>query len=82
MTMTLVDVVKRQNMLDLKYGETADDPEPFTLTITPQYVAQQISKAMPLTGVDLTIYLMANVSKLRATAEDCKARGLTSEVLS
>jgi hypothetical protein len=82
MTMTLVDVVKRQNMLDLKYGETADDPEPFTLTITPQYVAQQISKAMPLTGVDLTIYLMANVSKLRATAEDCKARGLRSEVLS
>jgi hypothetical protein len=69
-------------MLDLKFGETGDDPEHFTLTATPQYVAQQISKVMPLTGTDLATYLMANMSKLRATAEQCKARGLTSEVLS
>jgi hypothetical protein len=82
MSMTLVAVVKRQDTVDLKYGETAEDPEPFTLTVTLQYVAQQTSKAMPLTGLDLTAYMSANVSKLRATAEDCKARGLTSEVLS
>jgi len=68
-------------MLDLKYDETIEDTDPFTLTITSQYVAQQTSKAMPLTGIDLTAYLMMNASKLRATAEDCRARGLTSEVL-
>jgi hypothetical protein len=82
MAMTLVGVVKRQNLMDLKYGETANDPEPFTLTVTPQYVAHQISKPLPLSGIDLQVYLMANVSKLQATAEQCKARGLTSEVLS
>jgi hypothetical protein len=81
MVMKLVGVVKRHNMLDLKYGETIEDTEPFTLTITSQYVAQQTSKAMPLAGIDLTAYLMMNASKLRATAEDCKARGLASEVL-
>jgi hypothetical protein len=82
MSMTLVAIVKRQSWVDLKYGETANDPEPFTLTITPQYVAQQTSKSLPLTGVELQAFLIANVSKLQATAEDCKARGLTSEVLS
>jgi hypothetical protein len=81
MSMTLVAVVKRQNMVDLKYGESADDPAPFTLTVTPQYVAQQISKALPLTGLDLQSHLLTHVSKLQATAEDCKARGLRFEWL-
>jgi hypothetical protein len=82
MGMTLVGVVKRQNLVDLKCGETANDPQPFTLTITPQSVAQQSSTSMPLSGIDLQAHLMANMSKLQATAEQCKARGLTSEVLS
>jgi hypothetical protein len=82
MSMTLVAVVKRQNLVDLKYGESAEDPEPFILTLTPQYVAHQTFKSLPLTGIDLQVYLMANVSKLQATAEACKARGLTSEILS
>jgi hypothetical protein len=82
MSMTLVAVVKRQNLVDLKYGESAEDPEPFTLTLTPQYVAHQICRSLPLTGIDLQAYLIANVSKLQATAEACKARGLTSEILS
>ena len=41
MPITLVGMVKRGNMIDLKYAEAADDPQPFILTITPQYVAQQ-----------------------------------------
>jgi hypothetical protein len=75
-------VVKRQNMVELRYGEAADDPEPFTLTITPQYVAHQTSKPLPLSGIDLQVYLLANMSKLQATAEECKAGGLSSEILS
>jgi hypothetical protein len=27
-------VVKRENMIDLKYGEAFDDPQPFILTVT------------------------------------------------
>jgi hypothetical protein len=48
MAMTLVAVVKRQNLADLKCGESADDPEPFILTLTPQYVAHQTFKLLPL----------------------------------
>jgi hypothetical protein len=81
MTLTLVAMVKRENMIDLKFGEAFDDPQPFILTVTPQYVAQQTSKVLPINGVDLQAYLLTHVSTLKATAESCKARGLTSEVL-
>ena len=51
MPITLVGMVKRGNMIDLKYAEAADDPQPFILTITPQYVAQQTAK--PIIDADL-----------------------------
>jgi len=81
MTLTLVAMVKRENMIDMKFGEAFDDPQPFILTVTPQYVAQQTSKVLPINGLDLQAYLLTHVSTLKATAESCKARGLTSEVL-
>jgi hypothetical protein len=40
-------------VIGLKHGEAADDPQPFVLTVTPQYVAQQTSKAQPISGLDL-----------------------------
>ena len=81
MTLTLVAMVKRENMIDMKFGEAFDDPQPFILTVPPQYVAQQTLKVLPINGLDLQAYLLTHVSKLKATAESCKARGLTSEVL-
>ena len=81
MTLTLVAMVKRENMIDLKFGEALDDPQPFVLTVTPGYVAQQTAKTLPITASDLHAYILAHVAKLRATAENCKAGGLTSEVL-
>jgi hypothetical protein len=51
MTLTLVAMVKRENMIDMKFGEAFDDPQPFILTVTPQYVAQQTSKVLPINGL-------------------------------
>ena len=81
MTLTLVAMVKRENMIDLKFGEALDDPQPFVLTVTPGYVAHETAKTLPLSAADLHAYILAHVAKLRATAENCKAGGLTSEVL-
>jgi hypothetical protein len=81
MTLTLVAMVKRENMIDLKFGEALDDPQPFVLTVTPGYVAHETAKTLPKSASDRHAYILAHVAKLRATAEKCKAGGLTSEVL-
>jgi hypothetical protein len=81
MILTLVAMVKRENMIDLKFGEALDDPLPFVLTVTPGYVAHETAKILPITSSEMHAYILAHVAKLRATAENCKARGLTSEVL-
>jgi hypothetical protein len=81
MTLTLVGMVKRENMIDMKFGEAFDDPQPFVLTVTPGYVAHETAKSLPISASDLHAYILAHVAKLRATAENCKAGGLTSEVL-
>jgi hypothetical protein len=48
---------------------------------TPGYVAHETAKSLPISGSDLNAYILAHVAKLRATAENCKAGGLASEVL-
>jgi hypothetical protein len=81
MALKLLAVVKRENMIDLKYGEAFDDPQPFVLTVTPQYVAHDTAKSLPVSASDVHAYIMEHAAQLRATAENCKARDLTSEVL-
>jgi hypothetical protein len=81
MTLTLLAVVKRENMIDLKYGEAFDDPQPVILTVTPEYVAHETAKSVPISASDLHAYILAHAAKLRAIAENCKRRDLTSEVL-
>jgi hypothetical protein len=68
-------------VIDLKYGEADDDPNPFVLTVTSRHVANETSKSLPLSGLDVQAYIVNHVRKLRTTAEKCKARGLHSEVL-
>ena len=75
MPLTLVAVAKREDMIDMSYEETLGDPSPFVLTVTPQHVAHHLS------GSDLEEFILTNVTKLKTTAENCKAQGLTSEVL-
>jgi hypothetical protein len=77
----LVAVAKREDMIDLSYEETVGDPSPFVLTVTPRHVAHQTSKPLPLSGSDLEEFILTNVTKLKTTAENCKAQGLASEVL-
>jgi hypothetical protein len=81
MTFTLLAVTRRENMIDLKYGGDFDDPQPFILTVTPEYVAHETAKFPPISASDLHAYILAHAAKLRATAENCKARDLTAEVL-
>ena len=81
MSVALVGMTRRGSMIDLKYGEADGDQESFILTVTAQFVAQEIDKTLPISGPDLQAYLLTHVSKLRATAESCRARGMTSEVL-
>jgi hypothetical protein len=81
MTLTLVGMTKRENMVDLKYGETFDAAETFVLTVSPKFVAQRTGRSGPVSGPDMQAFVLGNVSWLKATAEDCKGRGLTSEVL-
>ena len=50
MTLTLVAMVKRENMIDLKFGEALDDPQPFVLTVTPGYVAHETGKTLPISS--------------------------------
>ena len=81
MAFTLLAVVKRENMIDLKYGEAFDDPQPFVLTVTSQYVAHETAKSLPISASEVHAYILAHAAKLRAIAQQCKERDLTSEVL-
>jgi len=81
MPLTLVAVIKRNRMVDLTYRETDDDPRPIILTVTPQRVAAETSKLLPLSSRDVQAYILMNVTKLQAMAENCKAQGFRTEVL-
>jgi hypothetical protein len=81
MSLTLVALSKRENVVDLKYGETVDDPDPFILTLTSQHVAYRTSKSPPISGVDLVSYVLTHVTELKTTAENCRSLGLASEIL-
>jgi hypothetical protein len=69
MTLTLLAVVKRENMIDLKYGDAFDDPQPFILTVT-----HETAKSVPISASDLHAYILAHAAKLRATAETSPPR--------
>jgi hypothetical protein len=81
MAFTLLAVVKRENMIDLKYGKGFDDSQPFVLTVTPQYVAHETAKSLPISASDVHAYILAHAAKLKVVAERCKARDLASDVL-
>ena len=73
-------MVKRENMIDMKYGEAFDDPQPFILTVTPRCVAHETAKSLPISASDVHAYILAHAAKLKVVAERCKARDLTSDV--
>jgi|GEM_PF-5891435 hypothetical protein len=65
--------------LRLRYGSGPDDPTPFILTLTPQYVARAIGK--PPTYAEIQKYAERNTDKLAAIAVFERGRGFTTHTL-
>jgi hypothetical protein len=49
----------------LRYGTGHDDPMPFILTLTSQYVAREIRKTPPVSCLKIQRYAERNADKLR-----------------
>ena len=65
----------------LRYGTGQDDPMPFTLTLTPQYVAREVKKAPPVSYLRVQRYAERNADKLKAIAKLERERGLNTHTL-
>ena len=53
----------------LRYGTGHDDPTPFILTLTGQYVAREIRKTPPVSYLKIQRYAERNADKLKAIAK-------------
>jgi hypothetical protein len=80
MSLTLIAVANRGNVIELTYEETVGDPQPFVLTVTSGHIAKEISRS-PIMASDLEAYVMKHATELQKAAEKYKAKGLTAEVL-
>ena len=65
----------------LRYGRGHDDPTPFTLTLTPEYVAREMKKKLPVSYLKVQRYAERNADKLKAKAKLEKERGLNTHTL-
>ena len=65
----------------LRYGTGHDDPMPFTLTLTPQYVAREIRKTLPVSYLKVQRYAKRNADKLKAIAKFERERGVSAHTL-
>jgi len=65
----------------LRYGTGQGDPMPFTLTLTPQYVAREIRKTLPVSYLKVQRYAERNADNLKAIAKFGKKRGLNAHTL-
>src|ERR1700735_2089040 len=65
----------------LWYGAADNDQSPFVLTLTPQYVAYALRKALPVTLEEIEEYAQQNEDRLRAIAHDARACGQNAKVL-
>jgi len=68
-------------LLRIRYGSGVDDPLPFVLTVTPQYVAHAAGKTLPLTHREIQEYADQNAEQLKAIAKNAKDRGYSTQVL-
>ena len=54
---------------------------PFTLTLTPQYVAREIQKKLPVSYLKVQRYAERNADKLKAIAKIERERGINNHTL-
>jgi len=62
----------------LTYGTEPNDPMPFVLKLTPQYVGRAIGKTEP---TDIQNFAEQNADKLKAIATFERARGFSTHTL-
>jgi hypothetical protein len=72
---------RRAERLRLWYGAADNDQSPFVLTLTPQYVAYALRKALPVTLEEIEEYAQQNEDRLRAIAHDARACGQNAKAL-
>jgi hypothetical protein len=65
----------------LRYGTGHDDPMPFTLTLTAQYVAREMKKKLPVSFLRVQKYAERNADKLKGIAKLERERGLNTHTL-
>ena len=65
----------------LRYGMGHDDPMPFTLTLTPQYVAREIRRTLPVWYLKVQRYAERNADKLKTIAKLERERGFNTHTL-
>jgi hypothetical protein len=80
MSLALVAVGISGDVIELTYEETVGDPQSIVLTVTARHISRQTSKS-PIEASDLEAYVWGHSAELRRAAEECKAKGLTAEVL-
>ena len=68
-------------VLYMRYGSGIDDPKPFLLTLTPQYVARAIGKTPPITFREMDKYADQHAKALKAEALVQKNQGSTTLIL-
>jgi len=73
---------ERTGFFHVKFGAAPDDPHPFIIIIIlkPSYVARKLHRD-GATRLEIEEYVRANVNDLKATAQNVKARGLTTQEL-
>jgi len=69
-----------RNSIQLRYGESANDPKPFTLIVTAVYVAGKIDEEFP-SPEDVMAYVDAHAEELRTIAISKYERGFSTETL-
>jgi hypothetical protein len=73
---------ERTGYVKMRYGTGPDDPQPFILTLTPQYAARQLGRALhALTSSDMTVYAAQLANELEFKASFEKSRGFTTLTL-
>ena len=65
-------------MRHLRYGTGHDDPMPFILTLTPQYVAREMRKTPLISYLKIHRYAERNADRLKAIAKLEKGRGFNT----
>jgi hypothetical protein len=69
-----------RNTIQLRYGESSSDPKPFTLIVTPAFVAARINKDLP-SHEDVMAYVDTHAEELRIIAISKYERGFSTETL-